>query len=114
MAKAKDVNTAPPVATEGEAAADAAAPKKERKAPVPAMRVEKFKFANDPAAGTRIAPQAALIVKHVKAAGGDGVDKATLVSLLSADPDFKTRQPVERIIGYYQRPLIDAGVLVAA
>jgi hypothetical protein len=83
----------------------------EKKPATPRVSNIKYTFVKEPAEGQKFAPQANLIIKHVRNAGADGVSKSDLVKLLSADPDFKTRQPVERIIGYYQKDLVNAGVI---
>lgn len=86
----------------------AKAPKepKAKKAPkVKVKTVRKFIFAKEPAEGVRLAPQLALIVKHVKAAGESGIAVDDLIKVLDADEAFQTRQPVARIIAYYQPTL---------
>lgn len=81
---------------------------KEKKVRVSNIR---YTFVKDPLEGQKFAPQAVLIIKHVQNAGADGISKDDLVKALAADENFKTRQPVERIIGYYQKDLVNAGIL---
>jgi hypothetical protein len=71
----------------------------------------KYVFQKDLAEGQKFAPQALLIVKHVQNAGGEGITRKALCEALTADPDFKTKQPVERIVSYYQKDLENAGIL---
>jgi hypothetical protein len=68
-----------------------------------------YKFEKDIGEGQKFAPQAVLIVKHVKAAGT--IARKALCDALGKDPDFKTKQPVERIVSYYQKDLMNAGIL---
>lgn len=86
--------------------AKAAKEPKVKKAPkVKVKSVRKFIFAKEPAEGVKLAPQLALIVKHVKAAGESGIAVDDLIKVLDADEAFQTRQPVARIIAYYQPTL---------
>jgi hypothetical protein len=104
MAKAKTAateNTAPETAGE-------AAPKAPK---APRVSNITYTFVKEPAEGQKFAPQAMLIIKHVQNAGANGISKGDLGKALLADEAFKTKQPVERIIGYYQKDLVNAGVL---
>lgn len=89
----------------------AKAPKapKEKKPKVKTVRV--YTFAKEPAEGVKVAPQLALIIKHVKAAGEQGIEVPKLVAALDADDAFQTRQPVERILSYYQNTLTINGII---
>lgn len=69
---------------------------------------DKFVFQKDLAEGQKFAPQALLIVKHVKAA--NTITRDQLCEELSKDPEFKTKQPVGRIVSYYQKDLVNAGL----
>lgn len=108
MAKVK---SAAPAATEGNATEGGAPAAAEKKPATPRNSNIKYTFVKDPAEGQKFAPQAVLIIKHVQSAGADGISKSDLVKALAADEAFKTRQPIERIIGYYQKDLVNAGVL---
>lgn len=88
------------------------AERKPRATPRPALKVSRFVFAKDHEG--KLAPQAQLIMKHVKAAGDEGITREDLCKALTSDAEFTTRQPVERIVGYYQRPLVENGFLVGA
>lgn len=70
---------------------------------------DKFTFLKDPVEGQKFAPQANLIIKHVKAA--NELTRDALVEALGKDADFKTKQPIGRIISYYQASLVASGVL---
>lgn len=98
-------NTAQNTGTAPEGTAPAAAK------PAPAPRNIKYTYQKDPAEGQKFAPQANLILKHIRAAGADGITKVDLEKALAADADFKTRQPIGRIIGYYQKDLVNAGLI---
>jgi hypothetical protein len=109
MAKVK---SAAPAGTEGtNANPEGAAPAAEKKPAAPRNSNIRYTFVKDPAEGQKFAPQAVLIVKHIQNAGADGIAKADLIKALAADEAFKTRQPIERIIGYYQKDLVNAGVI---
>jgi hypothetical protein len=69
---------------------------------------DKFVFQKDLAEGQKFAPQALLIVKHVKA--HNTITRDQLCEELSKDPEFKTKQPVGRIVSYYQKDLVNAGL----
>ncbi len=69
---------------------------------------DKFVFQKDLAEGQKFAPQALLIVKHVKA--HNSITRDQLCEELSKDPEFKTKQPVGRIVSYYQKDLVNAGL----
>lgn len=69
---------------------------------------DKFVFQKDLAEGQKFAPQALLIVKHVKA--HNTITRDLLCEELSKDPEFKTKQPVGRIVSYYQKDLVNAGL----
>lgn len=91
---------------------ETAAPEVAAKAPkAPRQSNIKYTFVKEPAEGQKFAPQAMLIIKHVQNAGANGISKSDLCKALSADEAFKTKQPVERIVGYYQKDLVNAGVL---
>ena len=94
-------------AAENTAAETQAAPAE--KAPKAARgNADKFVFQKDLAEGQKFAPQALLIVKHVKA--HNTITRGQLCEELSKDPEFKTKQPVGRIVSYYQQDLVNAGL----
>ena len=103
MAKVK----AAPVVEDGENQEVAVAGPPEVK--VPKVSNVQYQFEKDIAEGMKFAPQAVLIVKHIKNAGIIG--RKALCEALGNDPDFKTKQPVERIVSYYQKDLVNAGIL---
>lgn len=87
-----------------------AAPAAEKQPKEKAARggADKFVFQKDLAEGQKFAPQALLIVKHVKA--HNSITRDQLCEELSKDPEFKTKQPVGRIVSYYQKDLVNAGL----
>lgn len=105
MAKAKTDDAAPAAAG---GAAPAAAGEKAEKRTVNKV----YEFVADPKEGTKLAPQAKLIVAEVKKAGK--ISRADLVKALGANTEFKTRQPIERIVTYYQKDLEAAGCIKMA
>lgn len=111
MAKVKSAAPAATEGNEGPATTEGAAQAAEKKPAAPRNSNIRYTFVKDPAEGQKFAPQAVLIIKHVQAAGADGISKSDLIKALGADEAFKTRQPIERIIGYYQKDLVNAGVL---
>lgn len=108
MAKAKVAATeTEQTSGENTAAETQAAPAE--KAPKAARgNTDKFVFQKDLAEGQKFAPQALLIVKHVKA--HNTITRDQLCEELSRDPEFKTKQPVGRIVSYYQKDLVNAGL----
>lgn len=82
-----------------------------RKAPRQAFRVDHFIFVQKNTG--KLAAQAQIILNHIEAAGEAGITKKDLVDQLTKDEKFITRQPVERVLTYYQRPLIDGGYVVS-
>ena len=110
MAKAK-VAATENEQTAGENTAGEATTAKAEKAPKEkAARggTDKFVFQKDLAEGQKFAPQALLIVKHVKA--HNTITRDQLCEELGKDPEFKTKQPVGRIVSYYQKDLVNAGL----
>ena len=111
MAKAKVADTETEnTAGENTAAENTAAPaeKPAKAAEVARGNTDKFVFQKDLAEGQKFAPQALLIVKHVKA--HNTITRDQLCEELSKDPEFKTKQPVGRIVSYYQKDLVNAGL----
>lgn len=110
MAKVKPEAPAAPAG--GEAAAQGATTEtaKEKKERGPVNKT--YEFVSDPKPDLKLAPQAKLIVEEVKKAGK--ITRMDLCKALGANPGFKTRQPIERIVTYYQKDLEKAGVLKTA
>ncbi len=90
-------NAAPPVA---EAAAEA---KKEK----PVTKTQ-FSFVKDPDEKAKLAPQARVIVNAIKEL--KSAEREALVKVLG-DGRLTTRQPVERILTYYQKSLETQGLI---
>jgi len=103
MAKAKVAATE----TKQTAGENTAAPA-EKQAKVARGNNDKFVFQKDLAEGQKFAPQALLILKHIKAA--NTITRDQLCEELAKDPEFKTKQPVGRIVSYYQKDLVNAGL----
>lgn len=74
----------------------------------PATKIQ-FSFVKDPDEKAKLAPQARVIIatlKELKTANRDH-----LVKVLTEQGQLKTRQPVERIVTYYQKSLETQGFL---
>lgn len=56
----------------------------------------------------KLAPQAMVIVNTIEAAGPKGISRKELCEKLPA-AGLVTRQPVGRIVSYYQKPILEAG-----
>ena len=106
MAKVK---AAKPEGEEGTTEQAAPAAKETKEAKAERNSNVSYKFEKDIGEGQKFAPQAVLIVAAIKAAGT--VTRKDLCKTLSENPDFKTRQPIERIVSYYQKDLVNAGIL---
>jgi GTPase Era involved in 16S rRNA processing len=61
-----------------------------------------FKFVKDPE--KKQAPQAQIILNAVKAAGKKGITRGNLLKIM--EKEVTTRQPIARILSYYQGPLV--------
>ena len=62
-----------------------------------------YKMARELTAEDKLQPQAKQMVDIIVAAGKDGIEKTALVAELTKV--VKTRQPVERIVAFYQQKL---------
>lgn len=62
---------------------------------------------NLPQPEVKVAPQAAAIAKIVEAAGTKGITRKDLVAQM--DGIVTTRQPMARILSYYQKLLVESG-----
>jgi hypothetical protein len=60
----------------------------------------------------RVAPQAQVILNTIEAAGDAGLTREQLVKNLTGV--IVTRQPVGRIVTYYQKSLVDGGLITLA
>lgn len=87
-----------------EAAAAKAAEKAER---VRKAQGDTFKFVKEPEA--KLPPQAQGIVNLVKAAGKKGITRKDLVEAMEGV--IETRQPLGRILTYYQKRLTEIGAV---
>lgn len=108
MAKAKVAATENEQVTGENTAGEAAPAEKATKEKAARGGTDKFVFQKDLAEGQKFAPQALLIVKHVKA--HNTITRDQLCEELAKDPDFKTKQPVGRIVSYYQKDMVNAGL----
>ena len=74
-----------------------------------------YMFLNDTIAeGEKMPPQLKTILATLKELGPDAVSKEKLVEALSkptdtAENQLNARQPVERVVGFYQKRMVDAG-----
>ena len=110
MAKVKDEGAVQEQAGNPTTGTEGGKPEGEKKARGPVNKT--FEFVSDPKEDIKLAPQAKLIVEEVKKAGK--ITRVDLCKALGANPNFKTRQPIERIVTYYQKDLEKAGVLKVA
>ena len=108
MAKAKVAATETEQTAGENTAAEAQAAPAEKAPKAARGNTDKFVFQKGLAEGQKFAPQALLIVKHVKA--HNTITRDQLCEELSKDPEFKTKQPVGRIVSYYQKDLVNAGL----
>lgn len=58
----------------------------------------------------RLAPQLLAIANVLEAVGEEGISRKDLVEKLSAPGVLTTRQPVGRILSYYQKDLVNFGL----
>ncbi|UOF78067.1 hypothetical protein [Caudoviricetes sp.] len=70
--------------------------------PAPALKEDKT--------AKKLAPQAQVIADTLAGFGESGATRKELVAKLEADGLLKTKQPVGRILSYYQKDLITYGV----
>lgn len=69
---------------------------------------DKFVYLGNIAEGAKkLAPQAQAIVNLIQAEGKNGVTRATLVTNMTGV--VQTRQPLGRILSYYQKALVEGG-----
>lgn len=108
--------TKTPSAATVEAAATPPADKKDAMAAARAAREQaaqgdRFKWHNQVKEGTKkLAPQAQGIVNTLEAAGKNGLTRAELVKNLEGV--IQTRQPITRILSYYQKDLVASGHII--
>lgn len=108
MAKAKVAVTETKQTADENTTAETQAASAEKAPKAARGNTDKFVFQKDLAEGQKFAPQALLIVKHVKA--HNTITRDQLCEELAKDPEFKTKQPVGRIVSYYQKDLASAGL----
>jgi len=107
MAKVK----AAPAEGENTAPAAVKAPKAPKAPKVKTKTVTKFFFEREPAEGTKMPPQLAIIFTHIKASGADGISLDALGEVLKADESFQTRQPETRVVTFYVPAMKEAGIV---
>jgi hypothetical protein len=71
-------------------------------APAPALNAD--------GTAKRVAPQLQVIADTIAAAGEAGVTRKALIEALTSGNPLKTRQPVGRIVSYYQKDLVNFGL----
>lgn len=102
-----------PVATAEAAGAPTPAKNDKKAAKEAAARVaenDKFYFVGKPVEGAKKpAPQAQGIINIIEAAGKPGITRSELVK--SMEGVITTKQPLGRILSYYQKPLIEGGYI---
>jgi hypothetical protein len=106
--KTKKSNTPP--------AGNAAGAAKAREAKDAAAAKDVFTYVGEPK--EKVAPQAMVIIATIKAAGKKGINRDELVQALSQQVDGKpvlvTKQPVSRILSYYQKLIVNVGAVEVA
>lgn len=76
-----------------------------------------YKFLRNPSGEEKLPPQAVIVLKELESFGKDKVvSRDELVAALDVETDGKAnklnaRQPVERVIAFYQKRLADEGYL---
>ena len=105
--KTKETEMAKKDAKPNEQAAPAAGGEAAPKVAKPVTKTQ-FTFVKDPDEKAKLAPQARVIVATLKEL--QTAPRDHLVKVLS-DGRLKTRQPVERIVGYYQKALETQGLI---
>ena len=78
-----------------------------REAKERAAASDNFKFLADP--DTKLAPQAQAIVNIVKEAGKKGIVRSELLKAM--EEVVTTRQPIQRILAYYQKKIQEVGAV---
>lgn len=71
-------------------------------------KVDKFYHVKNVAEGEKLAPQARVIVNELSGKT-EGLSRADLITALTGK--VTTRQPVERILTYYQKQLVTSGYI---
>lgn len=73
-----------------------------------ASQDDKFHYLGKVVEGSKkLAPQAQVIVNAIQAAGKAGISRKDLIANL--DGVLTTKQPIGRIVSYYQKSLVDTG-----
>lgn len=114
MAKVKQEAAAVEGAVSGEAKVELteeqkAAAKAEKAAAKERNSNVNYVYQKDPAEGQKFAPQCRIILDTIKEAGT--INRKELCKVLAANEKFTTKQPVERIVSYYQKDLTNAGLV---
>ncbi len=105
--EACDESKACPEKTEGASAAAGGTVDKAAKEPK-VVKVSTFVFKDEPGESQKKLPQqCAQILGLIKDAGEEGILKADLLSKMT--PIIVTKQPIERILGFYQPRLVKEG-----
>ena len=92
---------------DGDAAvAEPKAPAKPKKSEL--KKSDVFIFTGD-GGEIKVAPQARRILECLEAAGGDGMTRSQLLEAMSAV--VETRQPIDRILTYYEKALVESGTV---
>ena len=100
-------NTKAPAAAATAAAATTPATPAAEKAPVVPKKPDLFTFVKQVGKDEKLAPQARVIVNTIETI--KTADREALVKAL--DGKLQTRQPIGRILSYYQKSLVEAGYL---
>lgn len=84
----------------------------EPKPPAPKQEIY-YKSLRERTAEDKMPAQAQVIVDHLRELDtkGEGVSRVAFVESLEKSEKLKTRQPVERIVSYYQSKLVNMGLI---
>jgi len=74
-------------------------------------RIKTVKFLRDPTDADKLAPQSKAIVTSAIAAYGVNTEMTVKDVVVAMTPNITTRQPMERIFGYYAPKLEEAGLI---
>lgn len=112
MAKTKAAASPENAAKAEKKAAEAAAKTPAVKAPKEkkAAKITVIRFLRDPSEKEKVGGQAGLILQKVKDCGEAGINRRALINGLD-EKTLATRQPVERVVSFYQKKLMDMGII---
>ena len=68
-----------------------------------------FKYVRDPEPDAKFPPQMRIILEHIK--DSQQISRSDLSKALEADEKFVTRQPVARIVTFYQNRMVENGIV---